>query len=152
MDNEKDNPAEDVASITLVFATPFLAGVPFREEKWLLKKDEVTAILLQGIASQNNPRKVFSYRVNAPFQKEEDRLKDYGTDFLHLSQMVLAYQPASRGAFHPRMTDMGYPYLSIVFENGEEKDIRDLPLTLTGDPALEKIVALMKKYLPKGIN
>jgi len=152
MENEMIGRTEDVVSIALDFATPFLAGVPFREERLLLKKDEVSYTLLRGIASQKNPRRVYSFRVNAPFQNEEDRLKDYAADFLLLCQMILAYHPVSKGPFHPRMSDLGYPHLTLSFQDGKLYEIRDLPLTLNGDPAIEKIVALMQKYQPEGIN
>jgi hypothetical protein len=141
---------EDVVSITLTFPTPFLGGVAFRSEKLVLSKDEVSDTIRPGVPTNESPVRVFSYPLNPPYLADEDRLVDYPADFLALAQLILDYHPEVNLPFHPRVTDIAYPRLTLMFVDGTTYEAHHIPLSLNGDEQIEKIMALFLKYRPSG--
>lgn len=152
MEDDKHQHPEEVVEISLNFAKPFHAGIPLHQEQLVLRKDGVEYSLTKGRASRANPARVFSYPIEGPFAGEEDVLKDYASDFLLISEKVLAYPVRSELRFHPRMSDVAYPSIVLTFADGSSYELLDLPLSLSGNSEIEAIVALMKKYRPEGLN
>jgi hypothetical protein len=148
---ENTNPKiEDVVSIALSFPTPFNGGIPFRREELVLTKDSVSDTITPGVPNRESPVRVFSYPLNPPYLDEDDRLSDYPADFLALAQLILSYHPTATFPFHPRVTDIAYPRLSLTFADGASYEAHHVPLSLSGDEEIEKIMALFLKYRPSG--
>lgn len=144
--------SKSVVSITLAYAVPFRGGSAARRAELTLSADEVRYSVSFAFSSRTNPDFVYSYPIHPPFGQTEDRLKDYAQDFASLPSLILAYPKPVPTRFHPRMSDVGYPRIWVRYGDGHAEEINSLPISLKGDPAIEKIVGLMEKYRPEGIQ